>query len=208
MADHEEHFLRIQTFHDRIQNLRSFLRHMRHPALRIEGSSGNHYRFLVPWVVFNLILQSLIGIHPLLHSPGNRRSRILILHDSENRLLRTQRSLQFPEGDLLFFKRLHLLSNDGGFRVMHLLQFVVRKIQQFLQRQLLINRTCSVQCCSIRSLHTRNTFLQIRTKRMRSQRIQIVQADIGSDLEFQGDVILLKILQKFFSLLRPQTAGI
>ena len=84
----------------------------------------------------------------------------------------------------------------------------MRQIQKLLQRKLLINGIRSIQCPAVGSLHAVNSGAKILMQRMLVQKVQIVQANIGAELELQNDVIVPDCPQKLFSLLGAQAAGI
>ena len=112
------------------------------------------------------------------------------------------------EGQCLPLKCIPALCQNGILCLLHGAKLLVRQIQKLLQRKLLINGIRSIQRPAVGSLHAVNSGAKILMQRMLVQKVQIVQADIGAELELQNNVIVPDCPQKLFPLLGTQAAGI
>ena len=113
-----------------------------------------------------------------------------------------------PEGGCLFFKNFTAGQKDIIFHISHAAQLFVCQTKKFLQAQFLINGVGPIQGTAIRTLNAANTGLQILLKRMPLQMAEIVQTDIGADLEFQCYIIVSHILQQLFPFCAAKVTGI
>ena len=76
----------------------------------------------------------------------------------------------------------------------------MRQIQHFFQGQLFVDGIGAVECTAVCSLHTLDTGMKILAKRVISHGTEVVEANVGRDLELKHGTGIPEIGDKLSAL--------
>ena len=122
--------------------------------------------------------------------------------------LRGHLSAEAGEGGRLPVEGLQAGGEDAVLGLAHGFHFLRGEVQEALQGQLLVDGIRSVEGAAVGALNTVDAAFQILPERVVPQDAEIVEPDIGGELEFQHDAGFFEILHQLFSAGGAEIGGI
>ena len=203
VADHKKDFLRVCAIHDPLYKVDGPVLHPCGPPVGVEAPAKEDDGYLVDRHLANLVFQAVRALQTAAADHEGLLRQGLFLNLLVKKFFRSPLSAQNCKGGLFAGKCLHTGGKHSVLCLSHGEHLFIGQVQHALQGELFIDGICPVDGASVGPLDAVDAVGQILPERMMTENAEIIETDIGSQLEFQDSAGFTQVFDQL-----PAKAGV